>query len=138
MDALKRTRSCNPQPQASGQAVPRGSRQVCIPMTRDVHDGIWNDAGKVRSFSTPLIQTMPEVFPPGIQAGYQLSGHLPELVKMRRCHWLSEPNGFSTTGSRPHGERSQCGAGSTHPLVSRHRRSFAAIVPAETGSRPVT
>ena len=40
-------------------------------------------------------------------------------------------------GIRSHGERSQCGAGSTHPLVSRHRRSFAGIVPAGRGFRSV-
>jgi hypothetical protein len=51
-------------------------------MTRDIYDGIWNDAAKVRFFLTPLIQTMPEVFPPGMEDGYQLSGHLPESVKM--------------------------------------------------------
>jgi len=77
MDALKRTRSCNRQPQASGEAVPRGSRQICIPMTRDIHDDVWIDAGKVRSYLTPLIQTMPVLEQP------RLGVQLPAGVSIR-------------------------------------------------------
>ena len=82
MDGQKRTRSCIRQPRSRGQGAPRGSQQICIPMTRDSYDGIWNDAAKVRQYLAPLIQDMPELFPEGIQDGYQLSGHLPESEKM--------------------------------------------------------
>ena len=51
-------------------------------MIRDIYHRIWDDATEVRRFLTPLIQAMPELFPPGIQDGYQLSGRLPESEKM--------------------------------------------------------
>jgi len=51
-------------------------------MTRDIYDRIWGDATEVRHFLDPLIQTSPELFPQGVQDGYQLTGHLPESQKM--------------------------------------------------------
>ena len=48
MDGQQRTRSCTRQPRSRGPGVPRGSRQICIPMTRDLYDRIWNDAAEVR------------------------------------------------------------------------------------------
>lgn len=82
MDAQHRTRSCNRQPRTCDQSAPRGSKQICIPMTPDIYHRIWDDATEVRRFLTPLIQAMPELFPPGTQDGYQLSGRLPESEKM--------------------------------------------------------
>ena len=82
MDGQKRTRSCIRQPRSRGQGAPRGFQQICIPMTRDSYDDVWNDAAKVRRYLEPLIQALPELFPDGIQDGYQLSGHLPESKKM--------------------------------------------------------
>lgn len=82
MDVQQRTRSCNRQPRSRDRGPPRGSQQICIPMTRDWYDRIWNDAAEVRRYLEPLLQTMPELFPDGIQDGYQLSGHLPESEKM--------------------------------------------------------
>lgn len=82
MDTQQRTRSCNRQLRSQAQGTPCGSKQICIPMTRDVYDRIWNDAGKVRRFLDPLIRDMPELFPAGICEGYELSGHLPESKKM--------------------------------------------------------
>ena len=102
MDGPQRTRSCTRQPRSPVQGAPRGSKQICIPMTRDLYDRIWNDAGEVRRFLGPLIEAMPELFPAGIQDGYQLtrtadrpsqltrtadrpsqlSGHLPKSAKM--------------------------------------------------------
>jgi hypothetical protein len=51
-------------------------------MTRDLYDDIWDDAGKVREFLQPLVQTSPELFPEGFQEGFQLWGHLPESRKL--------------------------------------------------------
>jgi hypothetical protein len=51
-------------------------------MTRDLYDRLWNDAGEVRRWLEPLIQTSPELFPAGIKEGFHLTGHLPESVKM--------------------------------------------------------
>lgn len=82
MDGPQRTRSCIRQPRSRVRGPPRGSQQICIPMTRDLYDRIWNDAAEVRRYLEPLLQTMPELFPDGIQDGYQLSGHLPESTKM--------------------------------------------------------
>jgi hypothetical protein len=82
MDAQQRTRSCIRQYQTPSQGTPRGARQICIPMTCDVYDRIWNDAGEVRRFLAPLIEAHPDLFPAGIADGYQLSGRLPESKKM--------------------------------------------------------
>lgn len=82
MDVQQRTRSCIRQPRSRGPDMPRGSQQICIPMTRDWYDRIWNDAAEVRRYLEPLLQNMPELFPDGIQDGYQLSGRLPESTKM--------------------------------------------------------
>lgn len=82
MDGQQRTRSCIRQPRPQEQGAPRGARQICVPMTREVYDRIWNDAGEVRRYLEPLIQTMPEVFPANIPDGFQLTGRLPESRKM--------------------------------------------------------
>jgi hypothetical protein len=50
MDGQQRTRSCVRQPRPRARGTPRGTRQICIPMTRDLYDCIWNDAGKVRHY----------------------------------------------------------------------------------------
>lgn len=94
MDGQQRTRSCQREPRLRGPGVPRGSRQICIPMTRDVYDRIWNDATEVRRYLAPLLQSLPELFPEGIQDGYQLSGHLPASKKMPgiRLRQLRLPN----------------------------------------------
>lgn len=82
MDAPQRTRSCSRQPTPQDEATPRGSRQICIPMTSDIYHRIWDDAGQVRRFLEPLIHTSPELFPQGMQDGFQLTGRLPESAKM--------------------------------------------------------
>jgi len=82
MDAQRRTRSCSRQRGPQGEGTPRGSRQICIPMTRDIYDRIWNDPGEVRRYLRPLIESSPELFPRGIEDGFQLTGHLPESAKM--------------------------------------------------------
>ena len=53
-------------------------------MERDQYAQIWNDAAKVRQLLDELIKQSPELFPPSIQSGYQLSGYLPESKKMPR------------------------------------------------------
>lgn len=83
MDARQRTRSCSRGRMPRDEGTARGSRQICIPMTRDLYDRIWHDAGQVRRFLEPLIRTSPELFPKGIEEGCQLTGRLPESAKMR-------------------------------------------------------
>ncbi len=82
MESQGRTRSCFRDRRPRSEVAPRGSKQICIAMTCDTYDDIWHDAGKVRLFLRPLIEQSPELFPPGIVEGYQLTGHLPESVKM--------------------------------------------------------
>ncbi len=53
-----------------------------MPMTRELYDAIWNDAGKVRQFLQAQIQQSPELFPGGVENGFQLTGHLPESRKI--------------------------------------------------------
>ena len=78
----RRARSCSRKSVIERVGTPRGSKQICIPMTSDPYKKIWDNAAKVRHLVDSLIKTMPEVFPRGIQDGYQLSGHLPESKKM--------------------------------------------------------
>lgn len=82
MDAQRRTRSCSRERTPQAEGTPRGSRQICIPMTREVYDRTWNDAGEVRRYLQPLLECSPELFPQGIENGFQLTGHLPESAKM--------------------------------------------------------
>ena len=82
MDAQQRTRSCSRERIPPDEGTPRGSKQICIPMTSDIYHRIWDDAGEVRRFLEPLIENSPELFPQGIQDGFQLTGHLPESKKM--------------------------------------------------------
>lgn len=51
-------------------------------MTREQYDAIWDDSQEVRNLLDSLITDYPEIFPPSIKQGYQLSGHLPESQKM--------------------------------------------------------
>ena len=75
--------------------MPRGSKQICLPMTRDIYDRIWDDPGEVRRFLEPLIHTSPELFPDGMPDGFQLTGRLPESEKMPgvRLRQFRLPNG---------------------------------------------
>ena len=82
MDAQQRTRSCSRERIPQDEGTPRGSKQICIPMTSDIYHRIWDDAGEVRRLLEPLIQTSPELFPQGMQEGFQLTGRLPESEKM--------------------------------------------------------
>lgn len=66
----------------SRKAASYGSRQICVPMTRQLYDDIWDDAAKVRMLLDRLIEESPELFPAAIADGYALSGKLPESKKM--------------------------------------------------------
>lgn len=59
-----------------------GSRQICVPMTRQLYDDIWNDAAKVRLWLDQIVAAHPELFPAAIASGYALAGKLPESKKM--------------------------------------------------------
>lgn len=82
MDTQKRTRSVCRDRVMPDKVTPRGSQQICVPMTRDNYERIWDDAEQVRRFLAPLIQTAPELFPAGMPAGFQLTGRLAESAKL--------------------------------------------------------
>jgi hypothetical protein len=82
MDVQERTRSCLRERMPWSDSTPRGSKQICIPMTADMYHRIWRNAGEVRQFLEPLIQSSPELFPAGMGEGFQLTGRLPESKKM--------------------------------------------------------
>ncbi len=84
MDARRRTRSCSREAgsrDAQG-GVPRGARQICLPMDRETYDRIWSDAKEVRKFLESIVREAPELFPAGMADGFRLTGHLPESKKM--------------------------------------------------------
>jgi len=58
-------------------------------------------------------------------------------VERRSCHWLSEPSGHFTLGIRPHGERSQCGAGSRYPTREPSTAVLCGDCARRDGSKPV-
>lgn len=82
METRERTRSCCRDRISPAQVTPRGSKQVCVPMNRDLYDRIWEDCRQVRRFLEPLVQSSPELFPEGMHKGFQLTGRLPESAKM--------------------------------------------------------
>ena len=70
------------RPAESKETVDYGSRQICLPISRDLYDDIWDDAGKVRIWLDQMIAEQPEVFPADIANGYAFAGRLPESKKM--------------------------------------------------------
>jgi hypothetical protein len=98
MDAQPRTRSCSRERLPLDESTPRGSKQICVPMTRDLYDRLWNDAGEVRRWLEPLIQASPELFPAGIEEGFQLTGHLPKVDGVdRRINCICQGHRTSLT-----------------------------------------
>jgi len=82
MDARQRTRMCvrtRPRQKAS---LPRGARQICLPMDRETYDRLWNDAAATREYLDAWLKSCPELFPAGMEHGFQLTGHLPESKKL--------------------------------------------------------
>ncbi|MFT4557207.1 MAG: hypothetical protein ACI92S_002570, partial [Planctomycetaceae bacterium] len=66
MDAQKRTRSVQRERVNSDNSnknnTPKGARQICLPMTREQYDDIWQDAVKVRNWLDGLMISCPEIF----------------------------------------------------------------------------
>ena len=51
-------------------------------MERQQYEAIWHNPIALRQWLERLIAESPEIFPPSIEHGYHLSGHLPESKKM--------------------------------------------------------
>ena len=62
--------------------VPRGAKQIVIPMTQQQYDDIWHDADRVRSFIEQCTRSAPELFPAGFDQGYCLHGFGRESLKL--------------------------------------------------------
>ena len=74
MNAPQRTRSCCRRRSAANAKLPRGAKQIVIPMDRATYDRLWHNAVAVRQRLHELLATAPELFPPGMATGFQLTG----------------------------------------------------------------
>jgi hypothetical protein len=59
-----------------------GERQICLPLSKQEYDDIWDDSAKVRILIDQMVERSPELFPQQIADGYQLKGKLPASAKM--------------------------------------------------------
>ena len=82
MDARQRTRTCVRTRSGQKTGLPRGAKQICLPMDRETYDRLWDDAAAMRPYLHALLKSCPELFPKGIEHGFQLTGHLPESKKL--------------------------------------------------------
>jgi hypothetical protein len=82
MDNSVKNWSCFRAHSASNSTTPGGSKQICIPMSREQYDQIWADSQQVRQFLETLLRECPELFPPSMLNGYRLTGSLPESKKL--------------------------------------------------------
>ncbi len=74
MTAQPKTRHVHRQRTTPPSQLPRGAKQVVIPMTRPLYDEIWQDPERVREFLAPWLRSAPELFPAGFDRGYRLQG----------------------------------------------------------------
>lgn len=65
-----------------GNRASSGERQICLPLTKQQYDDIWDDSAKVRIWIDQMVERSPELFPQQIAGGYQLKGKLPASAKM--------------------------------------------------------
>ena len=82
MDAPRRTRSCCRMPAPAAGKRPRANAQVVIPRDRATYDRLWHDAAAVRRHLAQWLRDAPELFPPGMERGFHLTGRLPESRKL--------------------------------------------------------
>lgn len=84
MESPQRRRNVqrNRQIAEAKKTAPYGARQICVPMTRELYDDIWEDGGKVRIWLDQMIARYPELFPAAVLSGYSFAGRLPESKKL--------------------------------------------------------
>lgn len=75
MDARPKTRQVHREKSAPSRQVPRGARQIVIPMTREQYDELWPHPDRLRAFVDERAREFPELFPPGFAQGYAFHGH---------------------------------------------------------------
>lgn len=82
MDAPRQTRRLNRDKLVGTDQVPRGGKQIVIPLTRGQYQEFWDSAELLRRYLDELFQIAPELFPPGFEQGYALHGQGRESRKM--------------------------------------------------------
>ena len=82
MDARPKTRQLDRERETPSTQVPRGAKQIVIPMTQQQYDDIWHDADRVRIFIEQCARSAPELFPAGFDQGYRLHGFGRESLKL--------------------------------------------------------
>ena len=82
MDARPKTRQVDRERKTPSTQVPRGAKQIVIPMIRQQYDGIWQDAERLRAFVDEWAQLAPELFPEDFDQGYCLHGFGRESRKL--------------------------------------------------------
>ena len=82
MDARPKTRQVSRERTTPSPQVPRGAKQIVIPMTQQQYDDIWHDADRVRSFIEQCVRSAPELFPAGFDQGHCLHGFGRESLKL--------------------------------------------------------
>jgi len=75
MDTPRRTRPLKRGKSPASSQVPRGAKQIVIPLTREQYDELWDDAPRVRQLLDALLAEFPEIFPAAMPTGYALHGH---------------------------------------------------------------
>jgi hypothetical protein len=68
------TRQVDRQRNPPAPQLPRGAKQIVIPMTRTQYDEIWLDPERVRASVDGWLGSDPELFPKGFDRGYRLHG----------------------------------------------------------------
>jgi hypothetical protein len=58
------------------------TKRICIPISREAYDEMIDDKQRFRETLDSLIEQYPELFPPEIEAGYQLYGRRQQSVKL--------------------------------------------------------
>src|SRR5919112_157951 len=82
MTTRPKTRQVHRDPTAPAPQLPRGAKQIVIPMTQTQYDDLWHHADRVRAFLAPWAETAPELFPAGFNQGYSLHGFGRESRKL--------------------------------------------------------
>ena len=84
MDSQKQRRPVQRKrvPSNDGKRARNGERQICLPLSKQQYDDIWNDSAKVRIWIDQMIKESPELFPEQIADGYHLKGKAKPSVKM--------------------------------------------------------
>ena len=84
MDSQKQRRPVqrNRVTSTDGNRASSGERQICLPLSKQQYDDIWDDSAKVRIVIDQMVERSPELFPQQIAGGYQLKGKLSASAKV--------------------------------------------------------